>query len=109
MPVTPEFFLWLLPLALVLRIISVVWPLVRIRFVLCCLFSAWLQVMLVEAQNSVRVNMGGYQSTRGPKRRKLNAVDVELDDRDIDLFLAQIVAILLAGWFPSCFCSFLVV
>ena len=39
-------------------------------------------------------NMGGYQSARGPKRRKLNAVDGELDDRDIDPFLAQIVAIL---------------
>ena len=67
-----------------------------ICFVLLC--SACLQVMLVEAQNSVRVNMGGYQSTRGPKRRKLNAVDVELDDRDIDLFLAQIVAILKSCW-----------
>ena len=67
-----------------------------IRFVWPC--SACLQVMLVEAQNSVRVNMGGYQSTRGPKRRKLNAVDVELDDRDIDLFLAQIVAILKSCW-----------
>ena len=52
----------------------------------------------MEAHNSVRVNMGGYQSTRGPERRKLNAVDIELDDRDIDLFLAQIVAILKSCW-----------
>ena len=43
-------------------------------------------------------NMGGYQSARGPKRRKLNAVDGELDDRDIDPFLAQIVAILKYCW-----------
>ena len=56
--------------------------------------------MFVEAQNSVLVDMGGYQSARGPKRRKLNVVDVELDDRDIDLFLAQILAI-----FKSCFMS----
>ena len=65
-------------------------------FVLLC--SACLQVMLVEAQNSVRVNMGGHQSARGPKRRKLNAVDVDLNDRDIDPFLAQIVAILKTCW-----------
>ena len=43
-------------------------------------------------------NMGGYQSARGPKRRKLNAVDGELDDRDIEPFLAQIVAILKYCW-----------
>ena len=54
--------------------------------------------MLVEAQNSVRVNMGGYQSNRGPKRRELNAVDVDLDDQDIDTFLAQIVSILKTCW-----------
>ena len=54
--------------------------------------------MFVEAQNSVRVNMGGHQSARGPKRRKLNAVDVDLNDRDIDPFLAQIVAILKTRW-----------
>ena len=54
----------------------------------------------MEAQNSVLVDMGGYQSARGPKRRKLNVVDVEVDDHDIDVFLAQIVAI-----FKSCFTS----
>ena len=68
----------------------------RVAFVL--LSSACLQVMLVKAQNSVRVNMGGHQSGRGPKRRKLNAVDVDLDDGDIDPFLAQIVAILKTCW-----------
>ena len=40
----------------------------------------------------------GYRTARGPKRRKLNAVDGELDDRDIDPFLAQIVAILKHCW-----------
>ena len=54
----------------------------------------------MEAQNSVLDDMGGSQSARGPKRRKLNVVDVEVDDRDIDLFLAQILAI-----FKSCFMS----
>ena len=39
-------------------------------------------------------NIGGYQSARSPKRRKFHAVDEELEDRDIDPFLAQIVAIL---------------
>ena len=46
--------------------------------------------MFVEAQNSVLVDMGGYQSATGPMRRKL----------DVDLFLAQIRAI-----FKSCFMS----
>ena len=54
--------------------------------------------MFVEAQNSVRVNMGRHQSARGPNRRKLNAVDVDLDDGDVDPFLAQIVAILKTCW-----------
>ena len=53
--------------------------------------------MFVEAQNSVLVDLGGHQSARGPKRRKFNVVDVEIDDHDIDLFLAQILAI-----FRSC-------
>ena len=66
--------------------------------VMCCLFSAWLQVMLVEAHHSVRVNLGGYQSTKGVKRRKLNSVDAEIDHRDLDLFLAQIVAIPKSCW-----------
>ena len=39
-------------------------------------------------------NMGGYQSARSPKRRKFHAVDEELEDPDIDPFLAQIVTIL---------------
>ena len=39
-------------------------------------------------------NMGGYQSARSPKRRKFHAVDEELEDRDIDPFVDQIVAIL---------------
>ena len=54
--------------------------------------------MFVEAQNSVQVNMDRHQSARGPKRRKLNAVDVDLNDRDIDPFLSQIVAILKTCW-----------
>ena len=39
-------------------------------------------------------NMGGCHSACNPNRRKFHAVDEELDDRDIDSFLAQIVAIL---------------
>ena len=46
------------------------------------------------ASASLRVNVGGHQSARGPKRRKVNASDVDLNDPDIDTFLAQIVAIL---------------
>ena len=42
--------------------------------------------------------MGVHQSARGLKRRKLNAVDVELHDKDIDTFLAQIVVILKMCW-----------
>ena len=50
--------------------------------------------MLLELQNSLRDNMVGDQSARCSKRRKLNVVDVDLNDRVIDTFLAQIVAIL---------------
>ena len=70
----------------------------RVAFVV--LSSARLQVLFGEVQNAVRVDMGGHQSARGPKRRKLNAVDVDLDDRDVDTFLAQIVYVL-----KTCFMS----
>ena len=56
--------------------------------------SACLQVMLLELQNSLRDNTVGDQSARCSKRRKLNVVDVDLNDRVTDTFLAQIVAIL---------------
>ena len=50
--------------------------------------------MLFEFQNCLRDNMVGDQSARCSKRRKLNVVDVDLNDRVIDTFLVQIVAIL---------------
>ena len=50
--------------------------------------------LLLEPWKEKRFNIGVHQSARGLKRRKLNAVDVELHDKDIDTFLAQIVAIL---------------
>ena len=64
----------------------------RVAFVV--LSSARLQVLFGEVQNAVRVDMGGHQSARGLKRRKLNAVDADLADRYIDTVTAQIVAIL---------------
>ena len=50
------------------------------------------------ASASVRVNVGGHQSVRGPKRRKVNASDVDRNGPDIDTSLAQIVAILKKCW-----------
>ena len=54
--------------------------------------------LLLEPWKEKRFNIGVHQSARGLKRRKLNAVDVELHDKDIDTFLAQIVVIPKMCW-----------
>ena len=50
--------------------------------------------MVAELQNSQRDNEVADECARSSKRRKLTVVDVDLNDRVIDTFLAQIVAIL---------------
>ena len=39
-----------------------------------------------------------HDFARGRKRRKVNVIDVDLSDEDIDSFLPQIVAILKNCW-----------